>query len=403
VGVFILFGWDGSFVFKFFAARKGAQNKNKRRLSHELEMLSDAGKQGDFDAEIDYEGLSQDEKLDALLINEAIRNYKAATEYDLMKYKLTSDALGIALWDMDVVSADPINPDNKFTWSQEFRHMLGFNDERDFPNVLQSWSNRLHPEDKARTLDAFAAHMNDYTGKTPYDIEYRLMLKGGEYRHFHAFGTTLRDKDGVPLRVAGAVMDIDERKQMQNQLKIMSSIIHNSPNFVSYKEIGGECLYVNPAASKLTGYSHEELMSDYIGSMFGDRAGGYLAEVIKSLTEHGLAQFEYKAVMKDGEQRTVAGTAFTIEKNAYATIASDVTEAKKMEESLRHMHERLMLMLDTSPLCAQIWDQSFKTIDCNEAAVKLYGFRSKQEYIDRFQRAARLKSSRTGAVPTGKS
>ena len=73
-------------------------------------------------------------------------------EYDLMKYKLTNDALGIGLWDMDVVSSDPVNPDNKFTWSQEFRHMLGFDDEWDFPNVTHSWSDRLHPEDKERLL-----------------------------------------------------------------------------------------------------------------------------------------------------------------------------------------------------------------------------------------------------------
>jgi signal transduction histidine kinase/DNA-binding response OmpR family regulator len=136
-------------------------------------------------------------------------------EYEIMKYKLANDALNIALWDMDVESADPINPNNKFTWSNEFRQMLGFSDESDFPNMLHSWSGRLHPEDKKKTLDAFAAHINDRTGKTPYDIEYRLMLINGDYRTFRAFGTTLRDNSGVPIRVAGAVMDITERQKLE--------------------------------------------------------------------------------------------------------------------------------------------------------------------------------------------
>jgi len=136
-------------------------------------------------------------------------------EYDIMKYKLANDALHIALWDMDVVSADPINPNNKFTWSQEFRQMLGFSDESDFPNVLFSWSNRLHPEDKEKALDAFEAHLNDCTGKTPYNIECRLMLKNGEYRTFQALGATRRDSAGVPLRVAGALMDINERQKLE--------------------------------------------------------------------------------------------------------------------------------------------------------------------------------------------
>ena len=140
-----------------------------------------------------------------------------SNEYDIMKYKLANDALNIALWDMDIVSEDPVNINNRFTWSGELRRMLGFTDENDFPNVLHSWSNRLHPDDKERTLSAFAAHINDYNGKTPYDIEYRLMLKNGEYKYFHALGTTLRDSNGTPLRVAGAVMDINEKKQMEEK------------------------------------------------------------------------------------------------------------------------------------------------------------------------------------------
>ncbi|MCL2084756.1 MAG: response regulator, partial [Oscillospiraceae bacterium] len=139
-------------------------------------------------------------------------------EYDIMKYKLSNDALNIALWDMDVVSGDPINPGNRFTWSREFREMLGFSDEDDFPNVLQSWSDQLHPEDKKETLSAFMAHMNDYSGRTPYDVEYRLKLKNGEYRHFHALGTTFRDNAGIPVRVAGALMDITEKKRMEREI-----------------------------------------------------------------------------------------------------------------------------------------------------------------------------------------
>ena len=56
----------------------------------------------------------------------------------------------------------------------------------------------------------------------------------------------------------------------------------------------------------------------------------------------------------------------------------------RMEKSINESTERIMLMLDTSPLCAQIWDRNLNTIDCNEAGVKLYGFKDKQEYVNRF-------------------
>ncbi|MCL2052684.1 MAG: response regulator [Lachnospiraceae bacterium] len=138
---------------------------------------------------------------------------QSITESDLLKYKMTGNALNIALWDMDIIVSDPVNPENIFTWSKEFRNILGFTDENDFPNLLQSWSERIHPDDRERALEAFKAHMVDETGQTPYNLEYRLMLRNGTYRYFHAFGDTLRDSSGAPLKAVGAIMDINERVQ----------------------------------------------------------------------------------------------------------------------------------------------------------------------------------------------
>ena len=152
-------------------------------------------------------------------------------EYDIMKYKLANDALKIALWDMDVLEAYPIGPESKIHWSQEFRGMLGFTDEKDFPNILDSWSSRLHPLDKEKTINALLAHLNDHSGQTQYDIKYRLMQKNGDYRYFHALGTTQRDNNGNPLRVASAVMDVTEKQMMEETLRrreIMLSTINRT-------------------------------------------------------------------------------------------------------------------------------------------------------------------------------
>jgi len=62
----------------------------------------------------------------------------------------------------------------------------------------------------------------------------------------------------------------------------------------------------------------------------------------------------------------------------------EIEEKKEMEKAIIESNERLMLMLDTSPLCAQIWDRNLNTIDCNEAGVRLYGFKDKKEYRERF-------------------
>lgn len=139
------------------------------------------------------------------------QNAELATTRD--RFVLVNQAVNEGLWDMTVIAGDPVNLANEFWWADNFRTLLGFTDENNFPNVLGSWANRLHPEDSERTLTAFAAHLNDRSGLTPYDIEYRLQRKDQSYGWFRARGSTQRDDSGVPLRVAGSLADISSRKQ----------------------------------------------------------------------------------------------------------------------------------------------------------------------------------------------
>ena len=195
-----------------------------------------------------------------------------SNEYDIMKYKLSNDALNIALWDMDVISEDPTNPNNRFTWSQEVRHMLGFADQQDFPDLLHSWSDRLHPEEKERVLEAFAAHLNDRTGRTPYDIEFRLRLKNGQYRTFHALGTTYRDNTGSPVRTAGALRDIHDRKLMEQEIAAAMEKIEEDAHW--YKSILDAIpLPVNVIDADMKWKFVNKSVENFLGSKLEDMLG----------------------------------------------------------------------------------------------------------------------------------
>jgi len=128
------------------------------------------------------------------------------------RYDLIAEVLEEAPWDMDVQDKDVNSFDNPCWWSDQFRRALGYKDETDFPNVISSLANVLHPDDIEDGFAAFGAHVNDRTGKTPFSTEYRLRTKSGEYRWFAANGKTARDKDGNPLRVAGTFRDITHLK-----------------------------------------------------------------------------------------------------------------------------------------------------------------------------------------------
>ena len=58
--------------------------------------------------------------------------------------------------------------------------------------------------------------------------------------------------------------------------------------------------------------------------------------------------------------------------------------AAPIDQTIREADERIRLMLDSAPICCQIWSKDMEVLDCNEAGVKLYGLKDKQEYIDRF-------------------
>ncbi len=114
---------------------------------------------------------------------------------------------GIGLWDAVLHEGDAMHPDSRWTWSAEFRHLCGYQTEAEFPNVVQSWSDRLHPEDAPATFAAFGATCK--TGVS-YDVKYRLKVNGGAYRWFRATGGVVLGKKGVPRRACGSLTDIHE-------------------------------------------------------------------------------------------------------------------------------------------------------------------------------------------------
>ncbi|MDF9773306.1 PAS domain-containing protein [Pseudomonas baetica] len=148
------------------------------------------------------------------------QQYEREKELDktLTRFELAREMLSDGLWDMEVIDGNPMNPRNPFWWSTQFRSILGFSTSDDFPNVLDSWASRIHPQDKQEVISLFAAHLADRSGRTPFEAIYRIKLKNGEYRWFRSRGQTRRTADGTPLRVVGALVDIHVTRQ-EEQLR----------------------------------------------------------------------------------------------------------------------------------------------------------------------------------------
>ena len=147
-----------------------------------------------------------------------------AKEYNALYEKLHHEAaalntihemLGSGKWTMDFDEAGRMT---RVSWSDEFRRMLGYHGADDFPDVLESWSSLLHPDDRDIVLREFNETISDYTGQKTYDVEYRLLTKNRGYRWYRAVGKPTRRPDGSPITYIGVFIDITERKELMQQL-----------------------------------------------------------------------------------------------------------------------------------------------------------------------------------------
>ncbi|WP_235074121.1 methyl-accepting chemotaxis protein [Asticcacaulis sp. AC466] len=117
---------------------------------------------------------------------------------------------GVGLWDAVLVNEDALHPKSQWTWTNEFRRLLGYRNETDFPNVCQSWSDKLHPDDVAPTFAAFGNALKKTSQKSLYDVTYRLKMADGSYRWFRATGGVVHNSQGKAVRACGSLVDIHD-------------------------------------------------------------------------------------------------------------------------------------------------------------------------------------------------
>jgi len=116
-------------------------------------------------------------------------------------------------WSMNVINGDITNPENPFWYSEQFRKLLGFHNEQDFPNSPNTYSDLIHEEDKRTVMENILHHVKDSTRNTPLKQEFRIRHADGSYRWFQMTVTTVFDSIGKPIVLAATAMDVTEQKR----------------------------------------------------------------------------------------------------------------------------------------------------------------------------------------------
>ncbi len=125
----------------------------------------------------------------------------------LSEERLELVAIGarVGIWDTDCQTLEVY-------WSAGFSVMLGYEDG-EITDDFAFFDNALHDEDRETVLGMLQRHMNN-TGM-PFDVEGRLQRKNGDYRWYRITGQAQWGGDGRPLRLAGGITDIQEKKDFE--------------------------------------------------------------------------------------------------------------------------------------------------------------------------------------------
>jgi PAS domain S-box-containing protein len=124
------------------------------------------------------------------------------------------------------------------------------------------WLSALHPDDRGRVAQAWAASV---AARTPYHIEFRVRRADGEYRWTTAHAVPLLNQDGSVREWIGANTDVTEQRRAEQALRAseqrMRFVFDAMPQKIYTANPAGEVDYVNPAWTAFTGLSADAIMS----------------------------------------------------------------------------------------------------------------------------------------------
>jgi PAS domain S-box-containing protein len=185
-----------------------------------------------------------------------------------------------------------------------------------------------------KALAAFSHAIKDGTGTR--DLELTMKRKDGSTFFGELNGSKFQQ--GLIKGTLVVIRDISERKQAEVALKESEekfrSYIENAPDGIFVVDETGHYLEINKAASQITGYSEEEILSmgiiDISPQESLEIAGNNFAKVVS--TGFSSSEFYYKH--KNGTNRMWSVEAVKISDTRFLGFVKDITERKQNEKEL---------------------------------------------------------------------
>lgn len=259
------------------------------------------------------------------------------------RFQLAAAAVKAVIYEWDI--------ENKtIERSQGLVEVLGYQPEEAEPSPGW-WLERIHPDERERIRTTVYTTCTQSSDRS-FEVEYRILNKSDQYVYVWDRGLILRNADGLAVRVVGSILDINDRKRVESDLRESEQrfyqIAENIREVLWLATPGlKQMIYVNPMYEKIWGLPVESLYADPTSSIKAihpqdrDRV---IAESEKNFQPD--FNLEYRIVRPDKSIRWVRSRVFPIcdrsgDVYRIAGLMEDITQRKSSEAKITQLYETL--------------------------------------------------------------
>jgi PAS domain S-box-containing protein len=305
-------------------------------------------------------------------VNDALEKAHEALE---LRFRDIAGAMSDWVWEVDAGA--------RYTYcSEKVKDVLGYSAEE---MIGKTPFDFMLPDEAESVGAAFAELVRE---RRPFrNMESWLRTRDGRSVCMLISGVPILDDAGELLGYRGVDSDITERKNAEEALQKEKDRAQHYLDIagVMFLVIGADrkVSLINRKGCEILGCEEEEEIAgkDWFDNFIPERLRDEVARVFNSLIAGEIEQVEYHenpVLTKHGEERIVAwhNTLLRDEQGRiYATMASgeDITERKKMEETLRIAHENTKTILEKASFGVVVIGRDRKIKWVNDTALKMAG------------------------------
>lgn len=250
---------------------------------------------------------------------------------------------------------------------------------------------RVHPDD--REISVAQKKLIAEGKDLPKDVEYRWMVKNGEYRWFSDSRRLVRDEQGIPVALVGVSRDITERKLAGQKIKENEEKFHalfeNIPlqgviyRFIRDAQgdiIDWELSHINPLGAASLGQDADELIGKRALDLFGVEVMKPYLKTSREVAATGKPQQFETHFETNGHD--YLSSVFLVGEDHYANISVDITQRKRAEEALHFSQLELQEAQSVARVGSWKWNIKTKQITWSDEMYNIFGI-DKHSYTGR--------------------